>query len=97
MDEKSSYLLKIKITSTTMRKDVSAFCVEDVLDLDTINYCDFIAEYGKKYPWAHNELLKMYYVDDCTTIKLVLTKAWYKCLQNLLLPSRLILSCIFIM
>ena len=49
-----------------MRKDVSAFCVEDVLDSDTINYCDFIGEFGKQYPWAHNELLKMYYIDDCT-------------------------------
>lgn len=56
----------MKITSTRMRKDVSGFCADKVLDSDTVNHRDFIDDFGKQYPWSHNELLKMYYVDDCT-------------------------------
>ena len=33
---------------------------------EKVNYGDFIDDFGKQYPWSYNELLKMYYVVDCS-------------------------------
>jgi hypothetical protein len=97
MDAKLSYVLKVKIiiTATTMRKDVSRSCVDKVVDSDTVNHHDFVDGFDKQYQRSHNELLKMYYIDDCTYHQASSDQDMVQMLEKNQVPNILIFSSIF--
>jgi hypothetical protein len=66
MDPNSSYLLKIKLfgNPNCIRKEISYFCFEKVVDFDTTNFKDFIDEIVVKFPPGFNDVVTVQYYDD---------------------------------
>ena len=63
MDASSSYLLKIRIIGNPkkVRKDVTCFLLEKVVDSDTTNFKDFIESIVNQYPPGYQEVVHVHY------------------------------------
>jgi len=66
MDPTSSYLLKIKLSGNPkcVRKEISYFSFEKVVDSDTTNFKDFVSEIVDKFPPGFNDVVTIQYYDD---------------------------------
>ena len=66
MDASSSYLLKIRIIGNPkkVRKDVTCFLFEKVVDSDTTNFKDFIESIVNQYPPGYQEVVHVHYYDS---------------------------------
>ena len=66
MDASSSYLLKIRIIGNPkkVRKDVTCFRFEKVVDSDTTNFKDFIESIVNQYPPGYQEVVHVHYYDS---------------------------------
>jgi hypothetical protein len=66
MDPNSSYLLKIKLFGNhkCIRKEISYFCFENVVDSDTTNFKDFVDEIVDKFPPGFIDVVTVQYYDD---------------------------------
>ncbi|RLN43427.1 hypothetical protein C2845_PM01G46470 [Panicum miliaceum] len=62
MDASSSYLLKIRIigNSKKVKKDITCFVFEKVVDSDTVNFKDFIESIVDKFPPGYQEVVHVH-------------------------------------
>ena len=64
MDAASSFLMNMKIVGSHFREGISGYMFNMVIDSDTTNYKDFVAEIEGKYPWRMNETVTLHYFEE---------------------------------